>query len=73
MAKLTHRQKESLNKKEFALPAKHKGDKGSYPIEDAAHARNALARIVKFGTSAEKATVRTKVHKKFPSIKEIKK
>jgi len=61
-----------MSKKDFALPAKRKGGKGGYPIEDKAHARDALARISQFGTSAEKAIVRAKVHKKFPSIKESK-
>ena len=30
--------------------------------------RNALARVSQHGTSAEKATVRRKVHAKYPSI-----
>ena len=72
MTKLTYKQRKQMSKKDFALPAKRKGGKGGYPIEDKAHARDALARISKFGTPAEKVIVRAKVHKKFPSIKESK-
>jgi hypothetical protein len=46
----------------FALPGRR------YPIEDKSHARNALARVSQHGTSAEKATVRRKVHAKYPAI-----
>lgn len=52
-----------------ALPAKSfAGPHRSYPIEDASHARNALARVSQHGTSALKAAVRAKVHKKYPGI-----
>ncbi len=63
MAKLTVKRRKDLPKKDFAV----KG--GKYPIPDASHARNALARVSEFGTSAEKAEVRAKVAKKFPKIK----
>lgn len=62
MAKLTSKQRKALPAKDFAL------GKGRYPIEDKSHARNALARVAQHGTPAEKAKVRAKVHKKFPSI-----
>lgn len=52
----------------FALPSKREGGKGGYPIPDASHARNALARVAQHGTPAEKAKVRAKVHAKFPTI-----
>jgi hypothetical protein len=68
MAKLTYKARKSMPKKEFALPAKKEGGKGGYPINDKAHARNALARVSAFGTPSEKKTVRAKVHAKFPSI-----
>lgn len=51
----------------FALPGKGKGS-GSYPIPDASHARNALARVAQHGTAAEKAQVRARVKAKFPGI-----
>ncbi len=57
-----------MPKKSFALPSKKEGGKGGYPINDAAHARNALSRVSQFGSPSEKATVRAKVHTKFPAI-----
>ena len=62
MAKLTTKARKALPKSEFALGG------GRYPIEDKAHARNALARVAQHGTSAEKAKVRAKVHAKYPDI-----
>lgn len=46
----------------FALPG------GRYPIHDASHARNALARVSQYGTPSEKSRVRAAVHRKHPSI-----
>lgn len=63
MAKLSYQERKSLPKKSFAEPGKRK-----YPIEDKAHARNALARVAQHGTPAEKAKVRAAVHKKYPDI-----
>jgi hypothetical protein len=40
MAKLTYEQRKSLPNNAFAEPSKR-----AYPIEDKAHARNALARV----------------------------
>lgn len=68
MAKLTYKARKKMPKKEFAVPSARKGGKGGYPIPDKSHARNALARVSQFGSSAEKAQVRAKVHAKFPSI-----
>jgi hypothetical protein len=62
MSKLTSKERSSLPKKDFALGG------GRYPVEDASHARNALARVAQHGTPAEKAEVRAKVHKKYPGI-----
>lgn len=47
----------------FGLPKEKK-----YRIDDAAHARNALARVAQNGTPAEKAQVRARVAKKYPGI-----
>lgn len=66
--KLSYAARKSMPKKDFALPAKREGGKGGYPIEDKAHARNALARVSQHGTSAEKKEVRAKVHAKYPGI-----
>lgn len=63
MAKLTTKRRKTLRKTQFALPNERK-----YPINDAAHARNALARVAQHGTSAEKAKVRAAVRRKYPSI-----
>lgn len=72
MARLSYKQRKSMPKSEFALPGnktgKNKAGKGAYPIPDASHARNALARVAQHGTPAEQAAVRRKVHAKFPAI-----
>jgi hypothetical protein len=65
---LTGAARKHIAKKNFALPSLHHGSKGGYPIENPAHARNALARVSQFGTPAQKATVRAKVHAKYPNI-----
>jgi hypothetical protein len=63
MAVLKAKQRNKLKKSSFAVPGKR-----AYPINDAAHARNALARVAQHGTPAEKARVRAAVKKKFPNI-----
>jgi hypothetical protein len=63
MAKLTSAARKALPKQDFALPGKR-----AYPVPDAAHARNALARVAQHGTPAQQAQVKAKVAKKFPSI-----
>jgi hypothetical protein len=62
MAKLTTKQREKIPTKGFALKGRR------YPIQNEAHAKNALARVSQHGTSAEKAEVRRKVHGKYPGI-----
>ena len=72
--KLTAKQRKAMPSSEFALPGKGEGPEGkgsgSYPIPDASHARNALARVSQHGSSSEQAAVRSKVHAKFPGIGE---
>ncbi len=72
MGKLSTASRKSLSKKSFALPsAKTKSNPaghGAYPIPDASHARNALARVSQFGSSSQKAKVRAAVHAKYPGI-----
>lgn len=51
-----------MSQSNFALPGKQ------YRIDDAAHARDALARVAQNGTSAQKAAVRSAVAKKYPNI-----
>ena len=65
--KLTFKQKRALPKSAFALP-RGRYD-GAYPIQDIAHARNALARVSAFGTPAQKAAVRRAVYAKYPQLK----
>lgn len=60
--KLTTEARKKIKGKNFALPNRR------YPIEDANHARNALARVSEFGSSSEKAMVRRKVKAKYPGI-----
>ena len=62
MAELTTKGRKALATGSFALPGRR------YPIEDKAHARNALARAAQHASPAEQATIRHKVHAKFPSI-----
>ena len=62
MSKIKNRNR--MKSSTFALPKERK-----YPIPDASHARNALARVAQNGTPSEKRRVRAAVRKKFPSIK----
>lgn len=62
MAKLTARGRNVIAGKNFAGPDR------SYPIEDASHARNALARASQNASPAVKAEVRRKVADKYPGI-----
>lgn len=68
MAKLSGTQRKALPTSQFAVPAKKPGS-GSYPIPDLSHARNALARVSQYGTSAQKAKVKAAVKRHFPTIK----
>jgi len=60
MTKLTTAKRESLSGKEFVFPATRR-----YPIEDAAHARDALARS---SGKPEHAAVVSAVRRKYPEI-----
>jgi len=62
MAKLTTRARNRIKPGNFALPGRR------YPIEDRSHAANALARVSQYGSPAEKAAVRAKVKRKYPSM-----
>jgi len=72
MAKLSAASRQQMKPSSFALPGKGEGKSGkgsgSYPIPDASHARNALARVAQHGSSSEKAQVRAAVKRKFPGI-----
>ncbi len=62
MPKLTTRARKALPNRDFALPGR------KYPIEDKAHAENALARVAQNGSAAQQAEVKAEVHKRYPSM-----
>jgi hypothetical protein len=70
--RLTAAARQSLPPSEFARPGKGTGPKGagpgSYPLPDKKHGRIALSLVSQHGTPAEKAEVRSAVHRKFPDI-----
>jgi hypothetical protein len=72
--RLTAAKRRRMDDSEFALPGKGKGPEGkqagAYPINDEAHAINALARVAQHGTPEEKKKVRAAVARKFPDIKQ---
>jgi len=63
--KLTSQARKNLPKSDFVFKKEKR-----YPIEDKAHARNALSRVSQNGSSSEKAKVRAAVHSKYPDIGE---
>lgn len=63
MAILTADARKKLKDSDFALPGR------KYPIHNAAHARDALARAAHDATPAEQATIKSKVAKRYPSMK----
>ena len=67
MSKLTYGQRQKLPKSQFAIPSKAP-ESGSYPIDTANRARNALARVSQHGTPEEKKKVRSAVKRKYPAI-----
>lgn len=68
MVKLTTRARKRLRGSSFAVD----GKKRKYPIHDISHARNALARVAQHGTAEEKAKVKRRVYKKYPSLRKSK-
>lgn len=60
MTKLTYPKRENLSEDEFVFPETRR-----YPIEDAAHARDALARS---SGKPEHAAVVSAVRRKYPEI-----
>jgi len=62
MARLTSAERNALPTSAFAGPDR------SYPINDPSHARNALSRAAQFASPGLEASIKAKVHKKFPAI-----
>ena len=60
---LNAKARKQISDENFALPGR------KYPIENKAHARNALARVAQFGSPEEQSQVRAAVHKKYPAMK----
>jgi len=63
MSVLTSKARKALPDSAFVFPKDRR-----YPIHDAKHARNAMARVAAYGTPTEKKAVAQKVHKRFPQI-----
>ncbi len=63
MAKLTTKQRNALPDNAFVFPATRR-----YPIHNASHAQNALARVEQHGTPTEKAMVRSAVARRYPHL-----
>lgn len=75
MARLSTAQRKRLPRSAFALPQRGEGEaeRGGFPIPDRSHAIQAKARAtqgVKKGylTSAQAATIRRRVHAKYPDL-----
>jgi hypothetical protein len=72
MARITAAKRKSLPSSEFALPGKGTGASGkgpgAYPIDTPGRARNALARGAQHASPSELATIKRKVHARYPSI-----
>lgn len=60
---LSTKERDRLPADDFVFPRDRR-----YPINDASHARNALARVSQHGSPAEKTRVRGAVKRKYPEI-----
>lgn len=71
---ITAAQRRELPTSEFGLPGHGTGPEGkgsgSYPIDTPGRARSALSRASANASPAEQATIRRKVHARYPSIGE---
>lgn len=63
MAVLTAKARKAIPKSDFAIPSER-----AYPINDKAHARNALSRVAQHGSPSQKKQVRAAVAKKYPDV-----
>jgi len=70
---LNAKERRALPDKDFVFPGKGEGpegkQRGSYPIPDKSHARNALAMAAAHASPEKEAKVKAAVKKKFPGIK----
>jgi hypothetical protein len=69
---LTENARAHVSKKNFAMPASAaesgKGNKGSYPINDKAHARSALSYGSRFLSPGQYSQLKSRVHAKYPNM-----
>lgn len=63
MTKLTAAARKKIKTSKFAIPEGRK-----YPIQDLAHARNALSKVRQYGTADERKKVYAAVSKSYPSL-----
>jgi hypothetical protein len=63
MAMATIKRRSRMPKSSFAIPSKRK-----YPVQDVAHARNALARVMQRGTPSERRQVKAAVKRRYPAL-----
>ena len=70
--RLTAEVRREMPGSEFALPGHGEGPgghgAGAYPIDTESRARNALARGAQHASPSELATIKRKVHAKYPEI-----
>ena len=73
MAHITAARRNALPSSDFALPGKGAGKSGkgsgAYPIDTAGRARSALSRGAHNASPSELASIKRKVHAKYPGIK----
>lgn len=62
MAVLTAASRKKIKTSKFAVPGR------KYPIQDIAHARNAMSRVRQYGTPAERKKVYSAVAKAYPGL-----
>jgi len=71
---LNAKERRALPNKDFVFPGKGEGpegkQRGSYPIPDKSHARNALAMAAAHASPEKEAKVKAAVKKKFPDIQQ---
>ncbi|MDA8356965.1 MAG: hypothetical protein M0Z95_11925 [Actinomycetota bacterium] len=63
MATLSAKARNKLSDRDFAIP-----ERRAYPIQDIAHARDALARVSAYGTPEEKKRVHEAVRRRYPAL-----
>lgn len=70
---LSAKDRRALPRGDFALPGHGKGPEGkgsgAYPIDTEGRARSALSRGAANASPSELATIKAKVHSKYPDIK----